>query len=237
MIAKAKLSPLAPTQFPSLPNIDGLRFATGVCGIKSVDRTDVLLGEFDTGTAVAGVLTCSKTASAPVDWCRKILPGGQAQALIVNSGNANAFTGKKGWATVEATVDSVADALTCRPSRVFTASTGVIGEPFSAETITSKMNQIAGDLRDTNDPEIWKAAASAIMTTDTFPKGGSAKTSISGTEIKIVGIAKGSGMIAPNMATMHALRVCKKPGGYERPTSTTQHLHDMRGTCTGEVGE
>ncbi len=202
MVAMPKISPLAPASFPKLLAVGGVRFATAACGVKYTDRTDVLLGAFDAGTTVAGVLTKSKTASAPVDWCRKNLPGGQAQALLVNSGNANAFTGARGWAAVEATVSAVADTLTCRPSRVFTASTGVIGEPLPAETITSAMPRLTDQLAYADNPAIWQAAAEAIMTTDTFPKGATQTARIGETEITIAGIAKGSGMIAPDMATM-----------------------------------
>ena len=197
-----KISPLAPARFPELPAVGGVRFATAACGIKYSGRTDVLLGAFDAGTTVAGVLTKSKTASAPVDWCRKNLPGGQAQALLVNSGNANAFTGIRGLAAVEATIAAVADTLTCRPSRVFAASTGVIGEPLPAETITSAMPTLSDQLADADNSAIWQAAAEAIMTTDTFPKGSAQTAWIGETEITIAGIAKGSGMIAPDMATM-----------------------------------
>jgi len=202
MGATQKISPLAPATFPELLAVGGVRFATAACGVKYTDRTDVLLGAFDTGTTVAGVLTQSKTAAAPVGWCRKNLAGGQAQALLVNSGNANAFTGVKGLAAVEATVSAVADTLTCRPSRVFTASTGVIGEQLPAETITSAMAGLYDQLTDADNPAVWQAAAEAIMTTDTFPKGASQTARIGETEITIAGIAKGSGMIAPDMATM-----------------------------------
>jgi len=202
MASTPDISPLAPDAFPELPTVPGVRLATGACGVKYRDRTDVLLAAFDAGTTVAGVLTQSKTASAPVDWCRKSLPGGQAQALLVNSGNANAFTGVKGIEAVEATVAAVAETLTCRPSRVFTASTGVIGEPLPFATITQAMDGLAASLAGTDDPAVWRAAAGAIMTTDTFAKGASATADIGGTQVTIAGIAKGSGMIAPDMATM-----------------------------------
>ena len=204
MGAPPKISPLAPATFPELLAVGGVRFATAACGVKYTDRMDVLLGAFDTGTTVAGVLTQSKTASAPVGWCRKNLAGGQAQALLVNSGNANAFTGVKGLAAVEATVSAVADTLTCRPSRVFTASTGVIGEQLPAETITSAMAGLYDQLADADNPAVWQAAAEAIMTTDTFPKASMRKVKIGKSEVTLVGIAKGSGMIAPDMATMLA---------------------------------
>ena len=202
MATTPKMSPLAPANFPELLAVGGVRFATAACGIKYMNRKDVLLGAFDAGTTVAGVLTQSKTASAPVEWCRKNLSGGQAQALLVNSGNANAFTGVKGLAAVETTVSAVADTLTCRPSRVFAASTGVIGEPLPAETITSAMADLSDQLADAASPDVWQAAAEAIMTTDTFPKGAARTAMVGETEIAITGIAKGSGMIAPDMATM-----------------------------------
>lgn len=202
MATTPKMSPLAPANFPELLAVGGVRFATAACGIKYMNRKDVLLGAFDAGTTVAGVLTQSKTASAPVEWCRKNLSGGQAQALLVNSGNANAFTGVKGLAAVETTVSAVADTLTCRPSRVFAASTGVIGEPLPAEAITSAMADLSDQLADAASPDVWQAAAEAIMTTDTFPKGAARTAMVGETEIAITGIAKGSGMIAPDMATM-----------------------------------
>ena len=202
MVATPKKSPLAPASFPELLAVGGVRLATAACGVKYMDRKDVLLGAFDVGTTVAGVLTQSRTASAPVNWCRKNLPSGQAQALLVNSGNANAFTGMRGRTAVEATVSAVADTLTCRPSRVFTASTGVIGEPLPAETITSAMANLTDQLVNADNPATWQAAAEAIMTTDTFPKGAAQSSRIGETEITIAGIAKGSGMIAPDMATM-----------------------------------
>ena len=202
MVPKPPISPLAPSNFPRLPVIDGLRLATAGCRIKRTDRDDVLLVEFDSGTTVAGVLTRSKMTSAPVDWCRKNLPGGQAQALLVNSGNANAFTGSKGQVTVEEIANAISENLTCRPSRVFMASTGVIGEYLPSETITSAMNILGDQLADVNDSKTWEAAASAILTTDTFPKGATASASINGTRVNIVGIAKGSGMISPDMSTM-----------------------------------
>jgi len=202
MVPKPIISPLAPSNFPRLPVINGLRLATAGCRIKRTDRDDVLLIEFDSGTNVAGVLTRSKMTSAPVDWCRKNLPGGQAQALLVNSGNANAFTGSKGQITVEEIASAISESLTCRPSRVFMASTGVIGEHLPSETITSAMSILGDQLTDINQSKNWEAAASAILTTDTFPKGATASASINGTSVNIVGIAKGSGMISPDMSTM-----------------------------------
>jgi len=196
----AKVSPLAPTGFPDLPAIGGLRLAAGEAGVKYRGRADVMLAEMVDGTTVAGVLTQSLTASAPVELCRRHLKGGEARALIVNAGNANAFTGKAGDAAAERSVEAVADLILCRPSRVFAASTGVIGEPLPDETIVAALDDLQAGLAD----DAWPAAAQAIMTTDTFPKGAHATADIDGTMVNIAGIAKGSGMIAPDMATMLA---------------------------------
>ncbi len=191
-------SPLAPDNFPDLAPIDGLKMATRACRVKYKDRADVLLCAFEPGTVAAGVFTRSKTASAPVEWCRKNLNGEQASALIVNAGNANAFSGKKGEEAVEQIAEAVADHLACRPSRVFGASTGVIGEPLDSSVIISQLSEMVTELGDAS----WMEAASAIMTTDTFPKGAGAGARIGGRDVNISGIAKGSGMIAPDMATM-----------------------------------
>ncbi len=197
---KPKVSPLAPEAFPTIPPIDGVRVATRACGVRYKGRTDVLLVELADETQAAGVFTKSLTASAPVDWCRKSLPGGIANGLVVNSGNANAFTGRLGEDAVEQVVEAVADRLACRPSRVFAASTGVIGEPLNFKSITDNLDALAADLA----PGKWDEAAKAIMTTDTFPKGAVKEAQINGTKVTIAGIAKGSGMIAPDMATMLA---------------------------------
>ena len=193
-------SPLAPERFPDIAAVAGARFATINSGIKYQGRDDVLLAAFDAGTTAAGVYTTSKTASAPVLWCRKALSGGngEAQGLIVNAGNANAFTGQAGMDSVNRTVEAVADILGCRPSRVFVASTGVIGETLADDKIRDKLTL----LRDALGSASVEQAASAIMTTDTFPKGAERITRIDGTEVRIAGFAKGSGMIAPDMATM-----------------------------------
>jgi len=193
-------SPLAPERFPDLLPLAGVRIATRACGVRYKGRTDVCLMTFAPGTAVAGVLTRSLTASAPVQWCRNALKGRRARAILVNSGNANAFTGRVGMAAVVHNVEAVAEALGCRPSEVFVASTGVIGEPLPDERITSEIGALVGDLAE----ESWPAAAKAIMTTDTFPKGATRRTEIGGVPVTLNGIAKGSGMIAPDMATMLA---------------------------------
>ena len=195
------VSPLAPARFPDLPEIGGVRVATTNAGIRYKGRDDLLLAELAPGAAIAGTLTRSLTASAPVEWCREALPGGRARAIVVNSGNANAFTGRLGRAAVEHTVAAAAAALGCAEGEVFVSSTGVIGEPLPAEsTIVEKLPGLVRALA----PGAWDAAAGAIMTTDTFPKGASATARIGGETVRIAGIAKGSGMIAPDMATMLA---------------------------------
>ena len=194
------ISPLAPANFPEMPPIDGVRLATAAAGIRYTGRTDVLLALFDPGTTVAGVLTRSKCPSAPVDWCRAHLKGGAAAALVVNSGNANAFTGKSGREATALTAKLASEAAGCRPSNVFLASTGVIGEPLDA----SKFGAVMGELTTNAAPGKWHEAANAIMTTDTFPKGAAAIVRLGATPVTICGIAKGAGMIAPDMATMLA---------------------------------
>jgi glutamate N-acetyltransferase / amino-acid N-acetyltransferase len=192
------ISPLAPAQFPDMPPIDGVKLATAAAGIRYAGRTDVLLALFDPGTTVAGVFTRSKCPSAPVDWCRAQLKRGRALALVVNSGNANAFTGKSGRDATKVTADIAAAAADCDPKDVFLASTGVIGEPLDATKFGAVMDQLVADAA----PGAWHEAATAMMTTDTFPKGAAAMARLGGTAITICGIAKGAGMIAPDMATM-----------------------------------
>jgi len=196
----ASVSPLAPARFPDMPEIAGVRLATAAAGIRYADRTDVLLTLFDPGTTVAGVLTRSKCPSAPVDWCRARLKGGKARALVVNSGNANAFTGRTGREAAKFTAEIAAKAVACRPGDVFLASTGVIGEPLKAAAFDGVMDGLVAAAA----PGRWQDAARAIMTTDTFPKGASATARLGKTEVTICGIAKGAGMIAPDMATMLA---------------------------------
>ena len=194
----AKVSPFAPRALPRMPAVPGVRFATAEAGIKYKNRTDVLLGLFDPGATVAGVLTQSRTASAPVEWCRSNLAGGTARALVVNSGNANAFTGKRGRETVAATAEAAAKLAGCNPSEVCVASTGVIGQPFDPGLIVRKLPGLGEAAR----PDAWEAAARAIMTTDTYPKLATRTVRLGDTEVVINGIAKGAGMIAPDMATM-----------------------------------
>jgi glutamate N-acetyltransferase / amino-acid N-acetyltransferase len=202
MSVATPISPLAPAAFAKLPAVAGVRLATGVCGVKYAGRTDVLLAEMAPGTSVAGTLTQSKTASAPVQWCKECLPEGEARGLVVNSGNANAFTGGHGRKAVEGTVQAAADVLSCRPSRIYAASTGVIGEPMAFERIVEHLGGLGNDLAAAENPAIWEAAARAIMTTDTFPKGAGRTVNIGDAAVNITGICKGSGMIAPDMATM-----------------------------------
>jgi glutamate N-acetyltransferase/amino-acid N-acetyltransferase len=194
------VSPLAPTDVPDMPVISGVKLATAAAGIRYRGRTDVLLAVMDKGTAVAGVFTKSKCPSAPVEWCRAKLKNGQARALVVNSGNANAFTGKTGRQATTLTASIAARAIGCSPGEVFLASTGVIGEPLDA----TKFNGVLGTLAEQAAPEEWMGAAKAIMTTDTFPKVATSTVKLGKADVTINGIAKGAGMIAPDMATMLA---------------------------------
>jgi glutamate N-acetyltransferase/amino-acid N-acetyltransferase len=192
------VSPLAPAFVPEMPPIDGVRFATGAAGIRYKDRTDVLLALFDKGTQVAGVFTTSKCPSAPVDWCRARLAQGKARALLVNSGNANAFTGKTGAQAAAFSAKLAAKAAGVPEKQIFLASTGVIGEPLDAQ----KFDGVLEGLAAAATPDGIGEAAKAIMTTDTFPKLATATAEIAGVRVTINGIAKGAGMIAPDMATM-----------------------------------
>jgi glutamate N-acetyltransferase / amino-acid N-acetyltransferase len=192
------VSPLAPKSYPDMPEIAGIRFATAEAGIKYKNRTDVFMAVMDKGTVAAGVFTRSKCPSAPVDWCRANLAKGSARALVVNSGNANAFTGLKGTASVKLTSEIASNAAGCKASEVFLASTGVIGEPLDA----TRFNGILEDCAKRAQSGPWLDAAKAIMTTDTFPKVASRTVNINGISVSIAGIAKGAGMIAPDMATM-----------------------------------
>lgn len=193
-------SPLAPDRFPDLPIIDGVRFASAAAGVKYTDRLDVMLALCDPGTAIAGVFTRSATRSASVLDCQAKLGGdsGGPAAILVNSGNSNAFTGAAGDASVKAICSAVAGATEIPETRIFTSSTGVIGEPLPHGKIVAQVETLA---RETS-PDGIEAAAQAIMTTDTYPKGASASVEINGQTVRIAGIAKGSGMIAPDMATM-----------------------------------
>ncbi|MGE7369727.1 bifunctional glutamate N-acetyltransferase/amino-acid acetyltransferase ArgJ [Neorhizobium sp. NPDC001467] len=194
----ATISPLAPTSYPDMPPLRGLRMATASAGIKYKGRTDVLMMVFDKPAAVAGVFTKSKCPSAPVDFCRANLSHGVARAVVVNSGNANAFTGMKGRAATTLTAKSAAEAVGCGENEVYLASTGVIGEPLDA----TKFAGVLGDMNSTATGDFWLEAAKAIMTTDTYPKVATRTAEIGGVTVTINGIAKGAGMIAPDMATM-----------------------------------
>ncbi|MFG6589797.1 bifunctional glutamate N-acetyltransferase/amino-acid acetyltransferase ArgJ [Sulfitobacter sp. 1A12157] len=200
MAKSLAVSPLAPARFPDLPVIDGVTFATIAAGVRYQGRTDVMLAKLAPGSAVAGAFTRSATRAAPVLDCQAKIGGAsdEGAAIVVNSGNANAFTGRGGIDAVEAITAAAADACGVPQARVFTSSTGVIGEPLPHERITA----VLGDLHAKLDPAGIEDAARAIMTTDTFPKGASAKVEIDGKTVSIAGIAKGSGMIAPDMATM-----------------------------------
>ena len=191
-------SPLAPKTFPDMPPIGGVQISVAETKLKYKGRPDLLMMAFDEGTSVAGVFTKSLCPSAPVDWCRQHLSGGEARGLIVNAGNANAFTGQAGADACEAMVAAVADTLTCRPSRIYAASTGVIGEVLPAKDLAP----FVASMTPSADANAWQDAATAIMTTDTFAKGSTRTADINGTSVCINGVAKGSGMIAPDLATM-----------------------------------
>lgn len=196
-----KRSPLA-VDFPHMPAIPGVRLGAVAAGIRYKGRRDLMIASFSSGTTVAGVFTQSKTASAPVEWCKKSISAENPEAglLVVNSGNSNAFTGKAGDDAVKEIASVAAKAAGCRQRDVFIASTGVIGEPLPVNKIVSRLPSM---VRGTS-PRAWSAATEAIMTTDTFPKGATRTARIDGVEVKINGIAKGSGMIAPDLATMLA---------------------------------
>ena len=189
-------SPLA-IPFPTLPPVAGVRIAVARAGYKAWDRADLTYAALDPGTVVAGVTTRSRCPSPEVEWCRAALPLGRARALVVNAGNANAFTGHRGRAAVEAIAARVAGAVGCLPSDVMVASTGVIGVPLPIDKAEAGIDAALAA-----PPAGWEDAARAISTTDTFPKGAAAQAVVGGRTVTIVGIAKGSGMIAPDMATM-----------------------------------
>ena len=203
----SKISPLAPKQIPDMPALNGVRMATAKAGIKYQGRTDLLFMVFDDPANVAGVFTRSKCPSAPVDHCRKALSHGKARGVVVNSGNANAFTGKKGVVTTDQTAKAAANALHAHENEIFLASTGVIGEPMDASRFTGLLPQMAIDAL----PDNWLEAAKAIMTTDTFPKLATRNIQFGEQTIVINGIAKGAGMIAPDMATMLSFVVTDAP--------------------------
>ena len=198
-----KTSLLAPKKgFPDLPIINGVKFSATHAGIKKQKQLDLMLVELRPGTTIAGALTKSSTCSAPVKWCRNNLDYQNSSdlplAIIVNSGNANTFTGESGTVAVSKTALEVAKCIGSNPNNVFVASTGVIGETLPVDKILKKISKLKENLKKENAKE----AALAILTTDTFPKGTHRAVNIDGKEIKISGFAKGSGMVAPNMATM-----------------------------------
>jgi glutamate N-acetyltransferase / amino-acid N-acetyltransferase len=198
------VSPLAPASFPDLPPLAGVRLAAFPCGIRYTGRDDLMLAELAPSSTVAGVFTRSLTAGAPVKWCRECLrdspDGGMIRGIVVNSGNSNTFTGHAGTAVVEQTAAAAARLLDCSPKRIFVASTGVIGEPPPGDRIVAALPQLIPLL----SADLWERAARAILTTDTFPKGSTAIADIDGIPVRLNGFAKGSGMIAPDMATMLA---------------------------------
>ena len=191
-------SPFAPARLPDVPVVPGVRLAACEAGIRYANRTDLMMAVLEPGTSVAGVLTKSKTCSAPVLWCRGNLGKGVGRALVVNSGNANAFTGKKGAEATRMTAEAAAAAVGCAPDEVYVASTGVIGEPLDA----GKFAHLLAGLATAAKPEAWHDAAKAIMTTDTFPKLATRTVRLGNTDVVINGFAKGAGMIAPDLATM-----------------------------------
>jgi glutamate N-acetyltransferase/amino-acid N-acetyltransferase len=191
------VSPLA-VQLPELPRLAGVRLAATAAGIRYKNRTDLVLMEVAAGSTVAGVFTSNKCPGAPVDWCRAALRGGQARMVVVNAGNANVFTGQAGRDACAATADAAAQLADCQPEQVFVASTGVIGEVLPHEKIVAALPGLQQSLSE----DSWAEAARGIMTTDTFPKAATGVARIGDTQVRITGIAKGSGMIAPDMATM-----------------------------------
>jgi len=198
-MSKIPVSPLA-LPLPELLPVAGVRLATAEAGIRYKGRTDVLLAEFAEGTTVAGVFTKNLCPGAPVTWCREALQGGGARGLVVNAGNANVFNGLAGVRAVEATAHAAAATLKTTPGQIFLSSTGVIGEPLPAQKIVAVMDELHTKLAADRLAE----AARAIMTTDTFPKAATRVARLGGVDVRITGIAKGSGMIAPDMATMLA---------------------------------
>ena len=197
-MAKHPVSPLAPAGLPALPAIAGLRFAAGCTGMRYKGRDDLMVAALDAGATIAAVTTRNTMCSAPVEWCRVQARHGRARAIVVNAGNANVFTGRDGFRAVERTARRTAALLGCKAEEVFVSSTGVIGMKLPVEKIEATLPALAASL-DTGGAE---RALRAIMTTDTFPKAAVRKARIGRTEVTIMGFCKGSGMIAPDMATM-----------------------------------
>jgi len=196
----SKVSPLAPAVTPSLPPLKGVRLASYAAGIRYKTRSDLMVAELTPGTTVGGVVTRSLTASAPVESCKANIKGGSGRVLVVNAGNANTFTGRRGVADVEKTVAAASALFGCKAGEVFVSSTGTIGVPLPVEKITEALPAVQEKL----SPDGWADAAAAIMTTDTFPKVATRTAAIDGVTVTINGMCKGSGMIAPDMATMLA---------------------------------
>jgi glutamate N-acetyltransferase/amino-acid N-acetyltransferase len=196
-MAEHPASPLA-LPLPEMPPIAGVTLGAAQAGIRYKAREDVTMMVFPAGTTVAGVFTKNKCPGAPIDWCRDALKGGKARALVVTSGNSNVFTGKAGRETCSETAKAMAGLAGCKPREVFLASTGVIGERLPTAKLTAALPGLHAALVEDG----WPAAARAIMTTDTFPKGAVRTARIGDVTVNIAGIAKGSGMIAPDMATM-----------------------------------
>ena len=195
-------SPLA-LPMPELSRMAGVRLGAMAAGIRYANRTDLMMMVLPPGTAAAGVFTRNKCPGAPVDWCREVLEHGGARALVCNAGNANVFTGKAGAAVVQQTATAAATLAGCEPHDVFVASTGVIGEPLPVDRLTAALPGLYGSLSEDG----WAAAAHGIMTTDTFAKASTRTVHIEGSPVTIQGFAKGSGMVAPDMATMLAFIV------------------------------
>ncbi|MBO6838088.1 MAG: bifunctional glutamate N-acetyltransferase/amino-acid acetyltransferase ArgJ [Alphaproteobacteria bacterium] len=192
------VSPFAPSSFPNLPEIAGVTLGGYAAGVKYKGRPDLFMAELAPGSSVAGVLTTSLTRSSAVEWCAQVLKKGKARGILVNAGNANAFTGRAGMEGTEHMAAAAADAIGCRRKEILIASTGVIGQKLPADRITKAVPKLYASL----SADGWRKASRAIMTTDTFPKGASATCEIGGVPVTIAGFAKGSGMIAPDMATM-----------------------------------
>ena len=226
MAGKLPVSPLAPKGgFPDLPVVKGVRFAAVAAGIKYKDRADVMLAICDDTATVAGVLTKSKTCSAAVSDCRAKLGGDGSGgiAIVVNSGNANAFTGIAGVDSVHRICEATATATGIPTNNIYTASTGVIGEPLPDDKITEAIGKLAA----TASEDGIESAARAIMTTDTFPKGAARSVTIGGKTVNIAGIAKGSGMIAPDMATMLAYVFTDASVSFDRLQAWTKEMADL----------
>lgn len=238
MASKHPRSPLAPTQFPDLPQIAGLGIAVGASGMRYKGRDDLLLMSFAPGTTLGGVTTTSSIPGVPVRWTRAVLPRGKARALLVNAGNANVMTGAPGEAFAERCAASVAAALGCGKDEVCLSSTGVIGQVPQPEPVEAIMPELAKAAQaQDSGAQAWQRAATAIATTDTFIKGAAAETKIDGRPVRIAGIAKGSGMIAPNMATMLAFVVTDAAIGAEALHDLVREANAVSFNCVSVDGD